>query len=595
MPLDARFSEDSVNELVKGKRPGKPFADAVAAQFPELRDIVNSTMTQADVKARIGDLADSLPDDQKSAVDLDLPTGIDKSLSGLLPEPIYIPAVKDLRDDVKTTESTPFGKVLGILLKAIEPDLAQEEALFQKLNAKLNRVVLPDGSEKDERLVPVKIIEQTVERFVQESFRSVQLRIVIPPPELKTVLSSASIYANDGVDGLIDTKGDGLRRAIVFAVLRSFVELNRTKALSSESAQASSGPGYLLLFEEPELYLHPTAQQVLFEALGVFAEKHAVMLSTHSPMFLGPQTTTSFVKMRKRLDASVASKPFGIAHPIDLSDTNARDQFQIICYENNNVAFFADSVVLVEGDSDYIVFPHLARIINPSWDCVQQPIRFARISGKANIRRYRQFFQRFEAKVLVVTDLDFLLGNEFDQIDPTPEIKAKRDCLLQEVDKYLESKGGVPEPNAKQIKSAQEKRDLRALWRDVRQLKADYEVGKVDWDTVAAAIDEFFAWERYWGRKETLKECPTEQLLHQKRELLSDLRGQGVCVLEKGDIEDYYPNTITGDSKPAKAQCFCSMITTKDQVLTLCADGHESLNGEMASEFEVIFRTIFEC
>ena len=128
----------------------------------------------------------------------------------MLPEPIYIPAVKDLKDDVKTSESTPFGKVLGILLKAIEPGLSQERSLFEQLNAKLNRVLQPDGNEKDDRLPPVRAIEETVERFVRDSFKTVKLRIVIPPPELKTILSSALIYADDGVDGLIETKGDGL-------------------------------------------------------------------------------------------------------------------------------------------------------------------------------------------------------------------------------------------------------------------------------------------------------------------------------------------------------------------------------------------------
>ncbi len=63
----------------------------------------------------------------------------------MLPEPIYITAVKDFRDDVKTTESTPFGNVLGMLLKAIEPELSDEKTLFDSSTAKLNAIVKPDG------------------------------------------------------------------------------------------------------------------------------------------------------------------------------------------------------------------------------------------------------------------------------------------------------------------------------------------------------------------------------------------------------------------------------------------------------------------
>ncbi|MGA2532722.1 MAG: ATP-dependent endonuclease [Candidatus Aminicenantales bacterium] len=592
LPREERFSDDKIAELVKSKKAGNPFVEAVVSQFPELNDVVTPAMNQGDMKAKIQELADSLPDDQKSLADVDLPTGIDKSISAMLPEPIYIPAVKDLKDDVKTSEGTPFGKVLGILLKAIEPHLTEEKTLFEQLNKKLNRVIQPDGTEKDDRLVPVKTIEETVERFVQDSFKTVKLRITIPPPELKAVLSSALIYANDGVDGLIDSKGDGLRRAIVFAILRSYVELSKTGLIINEAAQTTADPRHLLLFEEPELYLHPKAQQVLFDALGTFSYKHPVVVTTHSPLFFGPQSTTTFIKMRKKTDAAVAPRPFGAADPIDLGDINTRDQFQIICYENNNIAFFAETVVLVEGDSDYIVLPHLAHVINPAWDSGQLPVRFARIGGKGNIRRYRQFFSRFQTRVLVVTDLDFLLGTEFGQIDPADDLKTQRDELLVAVDKVIDANGGAPEPNAEQVKDTHERGDLHALWKKARELQAKYKTGHASLEDVTKAVDEFFAWEKYWRRRETLRQC-NDTLLSQKRALLAGLRGHGVCVLEKGTIENYYPAEITGESKPAKAQCFCNTVTSKEQALALCDTGHKGPRGADTSEFEAIFETVF--
>ena len=57
------------------------------------------------------------------------------------------------------------------------------------------------------------------------------------------------------------------------------------------------------------------------------------MVTTHSPLFLGPDSTTTFTKLRKRSDTSIAAKPFAVAYPIDMADTSTKDQFQIICYE----------------------------------------------------------------------------------------------------------------------------------------------------------------------------------------------------------------------------------------------------------------------
>jgi hypothetical protein len=154
----SRFSADSIGFARKGaaSRPEHSSIQGECRAFPELNGLVDTTMNQDAVKQKIEEVADSLPDDQKTATDQPLPTGIDKSIEPMLPDPIYIPAVKDLADDIKTTESTPFGKILAILLQAIEPKLPEAHRLFEDLNTKLNRVQQPDGAVVDGRLDEVK-------------------------------------------------------------------------------------------------------------------------------------------------------------------------------------------------------------------------------------------------------------------------------------------------------------------------------------------------------------------------------------------------------------------------------------------------------
>ena len=113
-PTDARFSAESISELTRSQRAGPAFVSRVVEMFPELSGTVDQTMAQDEMKLRIQELADSVPPDQKTAADQVLPTGIDKSIDAMLPDVIYIPAVKDLADDIKTAETTPFGKILAI-------------------------------------------------------------------------------------------------------------------------------------------------------------------------------------------------------------------------------------------------------------------------------------------------------------------------------------------------------------------------------------------------------------------------------------------------------------------------------------------------
>jgi putative ATP-dependent endonuclease of OLD family len=398
LPKDARFRPEEVTKCLKGKK-GKEIPLILGKTFPELAKDPNSAVkllsatTQDAAKELIDELAQSLSADQKQKAFASLPTGGGFTLTPLLPEVIYIPAVKDLADDVKTTESSSFGKILGIVLDDVIPLLKSEADLFSKLRAKLNRVSDEFGKMKDDRLDDLKFIETEMQGFVRESFRSVTLEMEIPPPKLESIFSTARILVDDGTKGSLDTKGDGLRRAVVFAILRTYVTLVAKKAQAAqsnrtdESGDNQRSPGreksYLLLYEEPELFLHPDAQRLLFEALGAFSVQHHVVVTTHSPLFLGPEATATFIRLSKGQENN-CPKPFSKAHPIDLSELAPKDEFQMICFENNNAAFFSRTVVLVEGDSDQIVFPHIARVLDPEWICSRHSLAFVKIHGKGS-------------------------------------------------------------------------------------------------------------------------------------------------------------------------------------------------------------------
>lgn len=603
VPADPRFSADQVAGLVKGQRPGKNFVARILEVFPELDGVISAELSQEGMKDAIFALGESLPDESKVVVDQPLKTGIDKSITPMLPDPIYIPAVKDLGDDIKTTEGTPFGKILGILLPIVEAKLPAMQDLFQELNRKLNPVQQADGGIIDERLDELKEIESTVQKYVRESFADVSLRISIPPPDLKSVLASAQIFADDGVEGLIDSKGDGLRRAIVFSILRSYVDLkaahgqaeaeiaDEEQAALNISAQARpSAPSYILMFEEPELFLHPKAQHILFDALRVFAKDHQVLVTTHSPMFLGPTATESFIKLRKVSDAAIAPKPFTQAQAVDVSTLSAKDQFQLICFENNNAAFFASKVVLVEGDSDFLLMPHIARTINPSWDVARTPVTFVRITGKGNIRRYREFFRRFDVRVPVITDLDFLVQG-FEHIDPCDRMNEVRSRLLAKVDSLIED--DAPAPTMKDAKSARDSGELKNLWKEVKERTQQLRMDACTPAHLTDAVERFYAWQRKTDRNCVLQRSDDGEMVSLKHELLGMLRERDVFVLERGAIEEYYPPEIGGGDKPSRAQEFCEKVSTREAVLACCGEQPTYRDGGVEKEFSLIFGKIF--
>jgi len=593
LPKNKNYSKETVDAQLKGKK-GNTLKDAIAALFPDkTAEIPADISTQKDGKALIEKWGEALPNDQKERQFKTIPTGAGFSINPLLPEDIYIPAVKDLKADVSVTQGSSFGKVLGILMGRIEAKLTEEKGLFDKLRAKLTRVQKEDSVE-DNRLQEIRDIESTIQKYVRESFANIDLELEIPPPELKSVLSTARIFVNDGTKGPLDFKGDGLRRAVVFAILRTYVE-EISKRKPEQEAQAGDGAvkpsekGYVLLFEEPELFLHPDAQKILFEALRIFSKDHHVIVTTHSPLFLGPGAAT-FVRMSKASKADVP-KPFTLATPVDLKDMNPKDEFQLICFENNNAALFSKKVVLVEGDSEVIVFPHIASTLKPDWSCTKHSVAFVQAKGKGSIQRYRRFFNRFKLPTFVIADLDVII-RDFYKLDPSADQLKMRDELLVLVDKTIPKE--IPEPSGKNVKDAQGKGSLKALWGKAREAKIQYDADKSKLPELEKTVQDFFDWEKKESRVAAMQNPPNKEIANALGKLLSSLRGTGVFVLSKGEIEDYYPaGAITGLDKPSKAQCYRNVITTRDQVVANCPMIQVGANAATKPELEIICEAVF--
>lgn len=365
VPKIAKFKQEAIDSAFKGVT-GKDISAKLKTFYPEV-PVTEEPKTQKAAINLIEAHVSGFGLHELEDADVPLPTGIDNSIRTILPEPIYIPAVKDFSDDLQTKAGTSFGKILNILLSMIEGDLADADRLFKDLRRRLSRYVGADGEVKDERLDRVKEIESTIQRNLQESFKNIDIELEVPPPEVKSLLSNATIFADDGVRGPIEFKGDGFKRAITFSILRAYVQLAQSPRWRKPEDVSSCRNNFLFLFEEPELYLHPKAQNILFDALTKISTHYQVIVTTHSPLFFTWDAKGTFVKMSKE-DRPGDPRPRSVCASISLSELTAKDAYQIISFETSNFGFFAKRIVLVEGESDMIAFPHMARIIEPLWD-----------------------------------------------------------------------------------------------------------------------------------------------------------------------------------------------------------------------------------
>lgn len=585
LPSDDRFHAEQRGEAIKGSGATlkKNFLDV----FPELEPRVAEFKKQSDYEELLEAIMAEMDPEDFVFVAVPLPTGIDQSVIQLLPEVLFIPAVKDVRDDLKTSESAGFGKLISALLSLLRdtPEMQQIEASFEKLNQLINR---PADGETDERIEAVRRIESSVGKYVAEQFRDVSVAIEVPPPSVREIFKNARIILDDGVTGDVESKGDGVKRAVTFALLRTFVEMQEEQALSESEGTAADRGRFLFLFEEPELYLHPNAQRILFDALVRISTTHQVCVCTHSPYFFSPEDQGTFIRLRKsdppdRSQLPPATDVLALQLHGELSK---RDLYQVLCYENNSAAFFCDRVLLVEGDCDVIYLQHLAKKLDGGWDFVRRNIGIIKCGGKGAFSRYRSFLEACGVEVQIVADLDALVDG-FQKLNPTTEETKLRARLLQEADKLI--KDNVEEQKTDRLKSLAAKNTFREKYEMIRSAVKAFDNGEtVDADSLPS-YDDLFAEEQNAERRRLIGCAP--QLESIKFSLLRKLAERGVYVLSRGAIEVYYPANATGKDKTSRAIDACGRVKCRNDAVA-CSDVLDIEDSD-TTELENVFAGIF--
>ena len=586
MPADPRYRPEAIEVTFEGCRGLAAIRSVFDNSFPEFADHLPDPgfTTQRDAKAFLYEQIARLPREKLVLDECPLPSGISASITALLPEPIYIPAVKNLSDELKTTQSTSFGRLLGLLLDDMAPDLGNISESLSALNAMFNRVV--EGETViDRRHEKVRALESRVEAYLGENFPSAKVQLHIPPPELKTILNAAQIFIDDGSRDLVDSKGDGIKRSLTFALLQAFVHHMDEQAANAEQNGITPRP-LLFLFEEPELYLHPKSQRVLFATLGRISQTHQVVVTTHSPLFFEPGVTASFVRVAKR---AADPKPEGVLYPVnfELSQQSA-ETFRLARFEHADAAFFSQRIVLFEGESDDAYFRHVAKLLNPEWDFARRNIALVRVSGKGNFKKFRSFFESFGIEVKIVADLDALFDG-YQHLGASPVSADIRSGVLQQLDLRVQALSIRAEPSASQVQRHVQHATWRARYETAKKALREVERTGQAAPEVIALIDGLFTWEQDISRLKVCNEDP--QAAQALVPLLDSLRAQGICVLAKGAIEDYYPAGAPGAGpKPDRALAACSLLQTTEAALALSAPLGPQRRGELEEILEELLR-----
>lgn len=208
-------------------------------------------------------------------------TGIDAPFKALFSPTVF--HATDTPDEVMDFGAT---KVLGKLITAKTSDLADTNEWNQFMDS-YKKVFADDGKYAELlRDLNSSISDKTTQQFGP----NIKVSITFDAPEQSLFGKMGRTVVDDGIETDLYQKGSGLQRAVAFAAIRVYAEQQKASANTDSDSQESvgtlPGPSLFLCVDEPEIWMHPKAQQALAQALADISQNEQVIVSTHSPYIL---------------------------------------------------------------------------------------------------------------------------------------------------------------------------------------------------------------------------------------------------------------------------------------------------------------------
>jgi len=154
----------------------------------------------------------------------------------------------------------------------------------------------------------------------------------------------------------------------------------------------------VVVIDEPDLHLHPKWQYLSLQLFYDLSIKRGIQffIVTHSPHFITQESIKNVIRVYvKDGESKVILSP--------TLDESEKDLFQIINVFNNTKIFFADKIVLVEGDVDNIVYSSILRIIQAEVGN-SEVIEILDIKGSGNLNKFKKFLDKWLIKNYRVID-----------------------------------------------------------------------------------------------------------------------------------------------------------------------------------------------
>lgn len=321
---------------------------------------------------------------EKNRIFTDLRAGMigeGNKMDGKARELLKCTYLKPLRDAEREMASRKGSRLSQILYS--------HKSFQEKENHKLVEIIKKANKEIDEYFIKdddtvLKTLKSNVSAFLEEKSK-IQPSFVTSNLQLKSILESLSLNLSEIRPGL------GVQNLLFIAA-----ELLLLGQHDDEGIK-------LALIEEIESHLHPQAQLRLIEYIQNEYDDSGIqfILSTHST------TLSSEINIKNALICK-NSKVYSLAPENTKLEKGDYLFLQRFLESSKANMFFAQGVIMVEGDAENLLLPTIAKIIDSNLS--QHGVSIVNVGSTAFLRYSKIFLQKEQSEELmpvsIITDVD---------------------------------------------------------------------------------------------------------------------------------------------------------------------------------------------
>lgn len=340
---------------------------------------------------------------------------------------VYIPAVSKIDEHTKLTGPSALRElVAAVMTKVVASSPAYDE--LQKAFTTFESEIKTQETDEGQSLQALET-EITDQLSGWESSFNLGVQSIQPDDILKSLIRPTLVDETHG--GEVDQLrfGAGFQRHLVYTLIKLAAQYSSGKKPTSSKKEFSPEMTWIL-FEEPEAFLHPVQEEVLFDSLRelVADGKTQVLLTTHSSRFVNRSmndlvrlirlrreegVTTSYQLSQAGIDALFDASLLADAEiSPDLLDVASRPANEVMSalkielwmQPQRAAAFFARRVVLVEGPTELALYSYL--VDRGLMSAPAPGVMFLDCMGKYNLHRFMTLLGAFGVDHSVLYDGD---------------------------------------------------------------------------------------------------------------------------------------------------------------------------------------------